>query len=137
MDVRVTMTQLLAGFILPWPPVKLSPNARAHWRTKAAAAKAYKTACWGAVREQSQRAIKPALSGHLAVELEFRPPDRRSYDRDNLLARVKSGLDGLCEALGINDAQFSALTITVGAPFNESCCEKGAVLVRIGAMVPA
>ena len=35
----------------------------------------------------------------LVLEMTFIPPDRRSYDRDNLVARMKAGIDGLADAL--------------------------------------
>lgn len=42
----------------------------------------------------------------LAVHLEFYPPNKRSRDWDNLLASMKSGLDGLADGLGVNDSLF-------------------------------
>lgn len=97
---------------LAWPPRELSPNARLHWRTVAPFKKAYKESCWALCLNSS--AVKkqdPSLRFH--VHLDFVPPDRRLYDRDNLIARMKSGLDGVAEALGINDRQFTTLTAKV------------------------
>jgi crossover junction endodeoxyribonuclease RusA len=34
------------------------------------------------------------------------PPDRRARDLDNMLASIKSGLDGLADALEANDRRF-------------------------------
>lgn len=34
-------------------------------------------------------------------------------DRDNLLARMKSGLDGLADGLGINDRIFDPVVVSV------------------------
>ena len=42
----------------------------------------------------------------------FIPPDKRSYDRDNLVARMKSGIDGLADALRINDKRFNTVIST-------------------------
>lgn len=99
---------------LPWPQPKLSPNTRVHWTTLAKEKKAYRSACWLTALEQL--AGKPALpDGPLLVELEFMPPNRRSYDRDNLVARMKAGLDGLCDALHIDDKRFSTLTARLNA----------------------
>ena len=47
----------------------------------------------------------------LHLSIEFVPPNRRGFDLDNLLARLKSGLDGLSDVLGVNDRNWS-LTIT-------------------------
>lgn len=51
--------------------------------------------------------------GPLALDLTFVPPTRHSYDRDNLVARMKSGLDGLADALDINDKRFTTLAARV------------------------
>lgn len=95
---------------LPWPPAALSPNARAHWATKSRAAKAYRHAC--ATLARAARLPVPVAAGRLHVVLEFVPPDRRARDRDNMLAAMKSGLDGLADALGVDDRRFD-LTIRV------------------------
>lgn len=44
----------------------------------------------------------------------FYPPTSRGYDLDNLHARMKSGLDGLCDVLRINDRQFRPVTVDMG-----------------------
>ena len=48
-----------------------------------------------------------------ALELlaEFRMPDKRWRDADNLLAMIKSGIDGVCDATGINDRAFRRVTV--------------------------
>jgi crossover junction endodeoxyribonuclease RusA len=38
--------------------------------------------------------------------MRFCPPDKRKRDLDNLLARMKAGLDGLADALGVDDTIF-------------------------------
>ena len=42
----------------------------------------------------------------LRVTLTFYPPNKRDRDWDNLLASMKSGLDGLADGLGVNDSLF-------------------------------
>lgn len=95
--------------VLPWPPKDLSPNARVHWSRRAKAARAYRSACFWLTKRDC---LRPAPDGRLHVTIEFIPPDRRQRDRDNLLASIKSGLDGFAEALGVNDSRFD-LTIRV------------------------
>jgi crossover junction endodeoxyribonuclease RusA len=88
---------------IPFPPRELSPNGRCHWRVKARVGKDYKKDVFWLCR-----------SANLAVEscekvdvwLDFYPPDKRHYDADNLVSRLKSGLDGIAEALKINDRKF-------------------------------
>ena len=102
-------------FTLPWPQAKLSPNARVHWSTLAKEKKAYRSACWLTALDQLRGWRPEVPEGPLLVELEFVPPNRRSYDRDNLIARMKAGLDGLSDALRIDDKRFSTLTARVDA----------------------
>ena len=92
---------------LPWPPSELSPNKRLHWAALSKHKHRYREACCAATPRL------PVPDGPLSVSLTFFRPDRRSYDRDNLLARMKSGLDGMCDSLGIDDKRFSVITIRV------------------------
>lgn len=89
---------------LPWPPAALSPNTRQHWSALASAKKAYRTECAWQAKVQGARAIDAAK---LHVSLVFVPPNRRAFDLDNMLARMKSGLDGLCDVLGVDDSKWS------------------------------
>ena len=89
---------------LPWPPKELSPNARLHWTKLAKAKKTYRGACYYAAREQG---VVEQAAGSLHLALTFFAPTRRAYDLDNALARMKSGLDGLADALGVDDKHWS------------------------------
>ncbi len=92
---------------LPWPPKALSPNARVHFMVLAKAKKAYRNACYIQARRQGVLAGANQLAGRpLSVHLEFVPPTPHPRDIDNLVATMKSGLDGLADALGVDDAQF-------------------------------
>ena len=101
--------------VLGWPPSELSPNKRLHWAKVANFKAKYREACWALTLEQTQIYKTMVPDGNLHLVLEFVPPDRRSYDRDNLVARMKSGLDGVADALKINDKQFTTLTARVDA----------------------
>jgi crossover junction endodeoxyribonuclease RusA len=100
---------------LPWPPSALSPNARSHWAQMAVNRKKYRHDCQIVTRAQLGVTCNAALpvSGDLALTIEFHPPNLRKYDRDNLLARMKSGLDGMCDALSIDDARFEPITVSM------------------------
>lgn len=90
--------------VLPWPPKELSPNARMHFRAKAAAVKAYReTAYWLA-----HKADMPPFpeAGGIAVRFDFHPPDKRRRDLDNMLASIKAGVDGIADAWGVDDQRF-------------------------------
>ena len=91
--------------VLPWPPKELSPNARVHRLAKAKAAKAYRHACWALTKEAQ---LVP-IGMHLKIT--FVPPNRQPRDLDNCLASIKSGLDGVADALGLNDRAFRPITL--------------------------
>jgi crossover junction endodeoxyribonuclease RusA len=112
---------------LPWPPKALSPNARhGHWGSRSKPVARYRAYCRFATLGVTRG--RQAMDAPLRVELEFRPPDRRERDEDNLLARMKSGLDGVADALGVNDKRFRVVP-HVGKPalLRRLAC----VLVRI------
>jgi len=100
--------------VLGWPPSDLSPNARLHWAKLARAKKHYRQACLSVTKEQLKKYPNyNELPERLVLEMTFIPPDRRSYDRDNLVARMKSGIDGLSDALRINDKRFNTVISTM------------------------
>lgn len=103
---------------LPFPPSKLSPNARCHWAQKARVFKAYKFQCFAVLSQH-----RNALAGRASFDLKFCPPDQRQRDLDNMLASSKAALDALSHVCGVDDSSFS-LTIAKGDPV-----KGGAVLV--------
>ncbi len=91
---------------LPYPPKELNPNKRLHWAVLANAKKKYRELCWvlalkAGINPESVQGWERA-----DVHLNFYPPDRRDRDEDNMLASMKSGLDGLADATGMNDKNF-------------------------------
>lgn len=93
---------------LPWPPKELSPNTRQHWRKLAEAKKKYRADCAWTAKEQGAQRIE---AERLHLTITFVPPNRRAHDLDNCLARMKSGLDGLADVLGVDDKHWT-LTIS-------------------------
>lgn len=106
-----------------WPAAALSPNARMHWAIKARAVKKYRHDSLFEAKYQAPNWTRP--SGKLTLEVEFYPPQRRAYDRDNLLARMKSGIDGVADGLGINDKEFTTMVVKVAEQLG------GFVMLRI------
>lgn len=93
---------------LPWPHRDLSPNSRKHWTSKASKAKAARRTAY-ILTKQVLNAPYLALTSKatgVMIGLQFYPKDGRHYDLDNLFARMKSSLDGIADALVINDRQF-------------------------------
>ena len=52
-------------------------------------------------------------SDYKEMHIIFYKPNRRHMDLDNMLASMKSGLDGMCEALEIDDRCFKKITIEI------------------------
>lgn len=88
--------------ILPWPYKQLSPNARVHFMTLAKFKRVYRSACFVLAKQ----AKLDVPDGDIRIVLEFYPPTKRNRDDDNLVAMMKCGLDGVADALGVNDSRF-------------------------------
>lgn len=89
---------------LPWPPRALSPNVRVHYMALARAKKRYRQACHLQAIAGHCRQMAPDTRLHL--RLTFVPPDKRRRDLDNLIASMKAGLDGVADALGVDDSRW-------------------------------
>lgn len=109
---------------LPWPDRRLSPNAREHWSTTARHKRAYRARC-RAIGESAGVGVLRGSENAVSVHLTFFPPDRRARDMDNMLAAMKSGLDGLADAMGVDDSKWK-LGIEVSDPV-----KGGIVLVQV------
>lgn len=92
-----------ATIFLPWPDKKLSPNGRFHWSKIARAKKAAKRTAHYLVLEAG---IGKINATSVNVKLSFYPPSKRHYDADNLIASHKAALDGISDAIGVDDSKF-------------------------------
>lgn len=115
--------EMIGPITLPFPSRFLSPNARVHWTKKSNEAKRHRKAAW-AITLEALKGGKPDWKA-TKLTLVFHPPDNRHYDADNLLARSKSQIDGIADALGMNDNGFR-FAFSVGEPI-----KVGAVIVTI------
>lgn len=123
----------MIAITLPWPSSKLNPNRSkgAHWAaTSTLRKKARADAHLVALGAMSAGCVPRGAAGAIALIITFVQPDRRARDRDNLLAALKPSLDGVADALGVNDAQFEPVVLR-----REFGGKPGAVRIEIG--VPA
>lgn len=97
------------SIILPWPDSKLSPNSRVHYRVKMGIkAKAREEGAWIAMSETRPLFKKNA---RLQMQLIIHPPDKRGRDMDNILASLKSSLDGVFDGINYNDKQVRRIVL--------------------------
>lgn len=101
---------------LQWPPSQLSPNraSRLHWAAKMKYKQSYRDACFYDTKAQAVGGFME--QGNIPVEILFHPP-RNAGDLDNYLAAAKAGLDGMCDALKINDKRLRPMTLDVGEKY--------------------
>lgn len=104
---------------LPWPPKELSANSRKDRRYTGQHRKNYRASCWALCKASKP---DPALT-HL--DITFHPPDARRRDLDNMLSGIKYGLDGVAQALGVDDYEWS-MSIKRGEP----CRPAGKVVIE-------
>lgn len=85
---------------LPWPDKVLNPNSRKHWTIVAKAKKSYRTL------SKYMAGTPPVVTDKIMLDIIFYPPCNRHRDLDNCMAMMKSALDGLADAWGVNDKAF-------------------------------
>lgn len=117
---------------LPFPPKELSPNSRLHWAVVSKAKKSYRSRAQLTTQFVANNwqlgGWKP--TGKIKISYTFYPSANRHYDFDNLISRMKAGMDGIADALGINDKNFRLGTVDI-AP----AIKGGMVRVRIEELV--
>jgi hypothetical protein len=97
----------LPELILPWPHRDLHPNSRGHWSKRAKAAKSARLQAWAIARQAwSATEIAALPEGRLHIWIDGYPTDRRRRDADGLLSSMKPWLDGIADALGVDDRRF-------------------------------
>ena len=92
-----------------WPHPILFPNAhrgRSHWAYQSKKKEARKEGFYAA----KQSGISAPI-GKLSLNVHFYEPNRRRRDLDGMLGAVKSHIDGICDALEIDDSNFIAVVL--------------------------
>ncbi len=122
----MTIEDKTKEIVFPWPDLgKLSPNSRIHWAPRARAKKSARENAYLLTKKAGWHRIAWP-KGRLAVWIDFYAPDRRRRDVDNLLASCKAVLDGIADAMGVDDRRF------VPYPFlHDEARKPGEVRIRI------
>lgn len=113
---------------LPFPPRQLMPNCRMDRRAKASYAQTARgTAKYETYNARPNWDFEFPPEQRIPLSLTYYPPDYKARDLDNLLAASKALIDGMCDALNINDKMFCPIVLDWGR------VEKGGkVIVQIG-----
>jgi len=97
----------MLAILLAWPEKELWPNARAHPIIVAGVRKIARAEAYYLTRATlAGRQLAVPAGTPIELKLVFCPPHRRRFDLDNAQAAMKSALDGLAQALGIDDRWF-------------------------------
>ena len=113
---------------LPFPVRDLSPNARVHWRKRAAVVAAFREECgWTAVTDYPKSSWNGdwPLRAPVEATVTFVVPDRRRRDLDNLCAMLKPAWDGLVDAgvlAGDDHTQFKVVDANVIVRNKQNAC---------------
>lgn len=114
---------------LPWPDKMLFPNqkARGNFRRHQDQREAARRDGFHAARlALGRNTIQIGM--RTPVRITFAMPDRRNRDWDGLAGAIKHHMDGIADALGVNDRVFRPVTV-------DDCLDearRGFVLVEIG-----
>lgn len=96
---------------LTWPTSGLFPNKNVNRWVKAQEKKAARSGSFYLTKHQIK--LYTWQGGRLPLSIVFHPP-HSGYDLDNCLAALKSGLDGMADAIKMNDKFFRPITIDFG-----------------------
>ena len=88
---------------LPWPARPLWANDRSHWRKRSAAVKKARHDAWIVAIAAG---LKPNSIARPLLRFAFHPPDRRSRDMGSLPHTQKAAVDGIQDALAMDDKHF-------------------------------
>ena len=114
---------------LPWIDSRLMPNRKngSAWQSShAAKIKARQDGTLSARAALGRNTLTPAET--YPLNILYVAPDGRHGDLDNMLAASKAALDGVADALGINDKCFRPITINVARDSKK----QGFVIVEVG-----
>jgi crossover junction endodeoxyribonuclease RusA len=97
--------------VLEFPPADLFPNRAKgrHWGSLYQMRSVYRENSF--LLSLSQLKNWKHHGGPISLDLIFEMPDKRHRDADNCLSAAKGALDGLADALFVNDKMFDPITV--------------------------
>jgi crossover junction endodeoxyribonuclease RusA len=101
--------------VLPFPPASLAGHNNGHWRNRDREVASYRAEAFHLTKAAKQvYRYQPPATGDIAIAFHFVPSNDRG-DRVNYPIRIKAQIDGIAEALGVNDKRFLP-SYTFGKP---------------------
>lgn len=93
---------MAAPIILPWPPSALSGHNKGSWHGKSGLVNKHREWARNATFAAKARVTG---TGDIPITIRFVPPNNRG-DRTNFPNRIKPAIDGIADALKVNDRRF-------------------------------
>jgi crossover junction endodeoxyribonuclease RusA len=92
---------LTVVLLLDWPVAALWQNSRCHWSRRARATKSA-VAASGYLAHSG--GIRKGTHANARLVWTFIPPDNRRRDVSNCIGALKAHIDGIAEAIGVDDS---------------------------------
>lgn len=89
---------------LPWPDRALWQNSRVHWTVRRSATKSHRQRAHFEAQWAGSRHLR--ITGQPLLVWAIHPPDKRRRDLPNVIGALKPAIDGIQDALGIDDRHF-------------------------------
>jgi crossover junction endodeoxyribonuclease RusA len=99
---------------LPWPHKDLWPNSRPHWAALARHRKKAREAGYWLALEAGVGGVLGADKA--TVSLMFVPPNAIRRDTDGMIGATKGFLDGIADAIGIDDSRWTWAAPVIAKP---------------------
>tara|TARA_R110000868_G_scaffold129587_4_gene338603 strand:- start:382 stop:768 length:387 start_codon:yes stop_codon:yes gene_type:complete len=98
---------------LPFPAPELFPNRKngKSWGATSAIKEAQKMLAYCLTKKAMQVTESEWPDGSIPLSLVYLTPDKRKRDLDNMLAASKALLDGMAQALGVDDSRFKPILV--------------------------
>ena len=89
---------------LLWPASALWQNRRHHWADRTRATKEARRWAWAAAKEARVESNPNAY-----LKFTFHPPTKRLPDMQNMPATQKAAIDGIADAMQVDDSGFRCI----------------------------
>ena len=111
---------------LSWPEPALWPNERAHWKPVSRARRGQRHEARMATLEQMAGRAYVWDGGTVRLTITGHKPRENGQDRTNFEAALKAALDGVADAIAVNDKYF-----VVATDWGDNWPPRGGVTVEI------